>query len=411
MPLTQRRILLATFVLLLIGIVAGSVWSTLPPRVVVIEAGSAGGGFYATAVRYARKLEAAGIKTEIRTTEQTLSIVDKVNRGSPRADIGFSVQALEREAYPNVASAGVVEVLPLFIFYNVGLGRVSSLVSLRGKRLVMPPADSVTASTVREMLSLFDITEQNTQFTYLPVAQGVQALKSGQHDVGFAMLSPSSPLVRELLSFETLALLSVPETAGIARHLEHLKATVLPLGSYDLRRNLPDSDIAMVGGLVNVVVRNDINPAVLYVLLDAMKSSHLGQTLVSPKGEFPSVVGTALDVHPLAAQWTKTGTPWVFAHFSPGLASLIDRYWLIGLAVLLLSEVYRTLRYVFEFMELGAISMALRVLRWLDGRLAAGQALGPASAKLFSVAEKIISRENQTQQARALLERIRSAWK
>ena len=411
MSLVLRRVVVTCLCLLLLGLVAHDIRHTLPPSVVVIESGPVGGSYHNSALRYATRLEAAGLKTEIRANPQSMQIIDNLEKASPRVDIGFSVQSLNRVAYPNVASAGMIELQPLFIVYNIGLGRVHSLVNLRGKRLVMPPENSATAVIARAVLKLYDITEKNTRFVYLSIAQASDELKNGLHDAGFFMLAPTNEIIRSLLAVDHLFLLSLPESVGISRQLDYLKASVLPLGSYDLIRNLPDTDLAVVGGLVNVMVRKDINPAIIYALLNAMKDTHEGQSLVSAKGEFPSIVGTALELHPLAAQWAESGTPWVFNKLSHGLASLIDKYWLFALAILLLSQAYSILRYLYDLMALGARSMALRILRLVNRRLLAGHTPGRLDLKLFGMAEDIIAHESQDQKAKALLEQMRPAMK
>lgn len=411
MPPVLRRVVVLCFCLLLLGLIAHNIWQTLPPRVVLIETGPVGGSYHDSAMRYAKKLADAGLKTEIRANPQSLQIVDNLEKGEPRLDIGFSIQPLNRANYPNVASAGIVELQPLFIFYNIGLGKVSSLVNLRGKRLVMPPENSATAEIAKAVLRLYNITDKNTRFSHMPIGQAAQELKNGLHDAGFFMLAPGNQIVRGLLDVEHLFMLPLAESVGISRQLDHLTASVLPMSSYDLTQNLPDADLPVVGGLVNILVRKDINPAVMYALLDAMKDTHQGQSLVSAKGEFPSTVGTALQVHPLAAQWANSGTPWIFATFSPVWASLIDKYGLLALAILILAEVYRSLRYVYEFMELGATSTAMRILRFLDRRLSAGHQPGRMSHKMFGMAETIVTRESQDQKAKTLLEQLRPAMK
>jgi len=411
MPLSKRRFLIAALVLLASGLIINNIWQTLPPSVVMIETGPVGGSYHDSAQRYARKLEAAGFKTEIRANPQSMQIIDNLEKASPRVDIGFSVQSLDRVAYSNVASAGVVELQPLFIVYNIGLGKVHSLVNLRGKRLVMPPEKSATAVIAREVLKLYDITEKNTRFVYLPIAQATEELKNGLHDAGFFMLAPANQIIRSLLSEDHLFLLSLSESVGISRQLDYLKTSVLHLGSYDLIKGVPDADVAVVGGLVDVMVRKDINPAVMYALLEAMKDTHAGQSLVSAKGEFPSTVGTALEPHPLAAEWAKSGTPWVFNKLSPGLASLIDKFWIYALAIFLLSQAYSILRYLYDLMTLSATSTALRILRMVHRRLSAGQTLGRLDLKLVDLAESIIAHESQKEKAKALLEQIRPAIK
>jgi TRAP-type uncharacterized transport system substrate-binding protein len=404
-----RRSLYWLLLVVAIGVAANSIWLALPPRLVVIETGPVGGSYYENAVRYARRLEAAGFKAEIRPNPQSLTTIDHINAGNPRVDVGFTVQALDRSNYPNVASVGLVEMQPLFIFYNLKLGTMQGPASLRAKRLVMPPENSATSEAARAVLGLYGITPQNTRFTYLPIAQAAEELKSGLHDAGLFMLAPANPIIRGLVDTDALTMLSIPEAVGLSRILDHLKPAVLPLGAFDLQKKLPNGDLSVVCGTVNVMVRKDINPAVLYALLEAMKDTHQGQTLVSSKGDFPSALGTALDIHPLAAQWAKSGTPWIFNRFTPILASLIDKYWLLVVVLIVLAEIYRVTHYVYEFVQLGASSTALRILLKLRKRVAAGRAIGPIGKKMYALAEAILLKESQNARARLLLEQLRPA--
>lgn len=88
-----------------------------------------------------------------------------------------------------------------------------------------------------------------------------------------------------------------------------------PVGGcyYETTRN-----IEMISAVVNVVVRTGIHPAVLYTLFDAMGEIHPAATLISRAGEFPSVVATDPMLHPLAVQYAKSGTPWVYRNVPSG---------------------------------------------------------------------------------------------
>ena len=398
-------------VLLLTGLVffaVNSIRKTLPPSKVVIETGPVGGSYHDNALRYVAKLEAAGFKTEIRANPQSLETIDRIESGQPHVDIGFTIQPLDRSKYPNTLSAGVIELQPLFIFYAPEKGKITKLQQLLGKRIVMPAEKSVTAQVARSVLSLHGITAQNTTFTYLPIADAASELKSGKHDVGFFLLAPSNQIIKGLAESRTLSLFSLAHAQGISRQLDYLKPAVLPFGAYDLQRELPSADIGMLGGTVNVMVRKDINPALLYNLLDVMRETHQGQTLVSNRGEFPTAVGTALDAHPLVTQWHKLGTPWVFKHFGPILASLIDKYWLLVVAMVIVSEIYRTSSYLYELIHLSASSMALVILRRLQKRLQDGKEPGAISRGLYRAAKGMTAAsESQNEKAQVMLEQLK----
>jgi TRAP-type uncharacterized transport system substrate-binding protein len=386
----------------------------LPPKLIVIETGPVGGTYHDTALLYARHFEEAGLKVEIRPNPQSLQTIDRLNADVPRGDpayvdIGFTVQGLSAEKYPNVLSAGVIQLQPLFAFYNRQLGEQKSPASLKGKRIVMPPQGSASAQAATALLGLYGIDDRNAQFTYLPIAQATEALKVGQHDAGFFMLSPANTMIRSLANAPSLAMLPVQEAQGVTRRLDYLRPIKLPFGAFDMQKSIPDKDLDMVAGTVNVMVHKDISPAVLYVLLKAMSKEHGGQTLVSSKGDFPTTVGTALTVHPLASQWDKTGMPWTFNTFTPEIASVIYKYWSIALAIVFLANFYSVCLYLFEFYETVANYFSVRILRLLKDRHASGHKPGKGSRWLLAIAEAIVKRESRHQEAHTLYQQVSPA--
>ena len=388
----------------------------LPPKLIIIETGPIGGSYHHTALLYARHFEEAGLKVDVRPNPQSLQTIDRLNADVPRTDatyvdIGFTVQELSEAKYPNVLSAGVIQLQPLFVFYNRQLGEQKSPSGLKGKRVVMPPMGSASAQAATALLALYGVDDKTAQFTYLPISQATEALKAGLHDAGFFMLSPSNAMIRGLVLTPTLAMLPIQESQGVTRRLDQLRPIKLPYGAFDLQTGVPDKDLDMVAGAVNVMVRKDLSPAVLYVLLKAMNKEHGGQTLVSSKGDFPTTIGTALPAHPFAVQSNKTGTPWAFTTFSPAIASVIDKYWFLVLSIIFVANFYSVCLYLFELYESVTNYLSVRILRSLQARHAAGHQAGRWSRWLLAVAAKVVKHESRHQQAHALYQQISPAIK
>jgi TRAP-type uncharacterized transport system substrate-binding protein len=412
MKITVRSIAVSGIAIVLLGLAGLSVKEALPPSTLVIETGPVGGSYHDNALLYAKHLEATGLKVQVRANPQSLQTIDRINAQVQRSDaayvdIGFTVQPLAIEKYPNVLSLGVVQLQPLFTFYQRKFGQLRSPADFKGKRVVMPPKGSASAQAATSVMSLYGVDDVNTRFTYLPIAQAAQELKEGLHDGGFFMLASSNAMIRDLVMTPSLMLLPVREAKGITRILDNLRPASLPFGAFDMPKLLPEQDLDMVSGSVNVMVRKDINPAVLYSLLQAMKETHGGQTLVSVKGEFPTTVGTALKVHPLAAQWEKAGTPWMFSHFGPIAASLIDKYWFVMLLIVFVANFYSVCLYLYEFYETIVNFVAVRILKRHHDKLIAGYASSWIGEKMFGLAEAIARRQSNKNIAHGLLEKVR----
>ena len=101
---------------LLWWLTAGSLRQALPPEPVVIQAGPVGGSFDVHARQYAEQLRAHGFQVEVRNQDESLRIIDRVNDEASGVQIGFSAQRVHVLRHPQVLSAGVVELQPLFLF-------------------------------------------------------------------------------------------------------------------------------------------------------------------------------------------------------------------------------------------------------------------------------------------------------
>ncbi len=403
----SRTSFIVLLVLALLWLVEGSVGSALPPKEVLILAGPKLGSYDDHANRYAEFLRKPGFGPHIENLNNSLEIVNRLDDEKARNQVGFTAQAVDPKAHPDLRSLGVVELQPLFVFVRASLGEVTTPAAFAGKRLVMPPAGSATAQAALDVLKAYGVQPEGQQIQHLLLKDAAAALQHGEHDVGFFMLAPGSDVIRGLVQDPGLRLFSFTENVALTRKISYLKPALLPRGAYDLRAPLPPQDVALVGATVNVVVREKTHPALIYTLLDTLKEVHGGVSLVSGHGEYPSLVATALPVHPLASEWAKTGTPWLFAHLNPTLAGLVDAYWGPALFLLALVSAFGTMRSLSEFIQDAALNAALFFLRWLQRRVDAGRQPGPLSRLLFKAAEAVVVREDNADRARAQLERLR----
>ena len=339
------------------AIVAGMI-SVRPPQHATIEVGPVGGSFYQTALNYQQVFAARGIELEIRPKANSLEIIRDVEDAGSGIDIGFESQDVSKYRDAAVFTAGHIQMQPLFVFASADLGRRIALTDLRGRKIVMPPANSATSDAAVRMFQLYDITAENTAFTFMPLADAAKELRAGHFDVGVFMLAPDNPVVQDLAEFSGLRLVPVPEARAIANHLPFLRPTTLPRGIYDIADGIPPSDVAMVAGTVDVVVRPGLHPYLLYTLLDAMAEVHRGATFLSSAGAYPTITGPELTIHPLAQEYYRSGVPWIYRNITPWPASFVDRYLLVALSIFVLCEIWRAAKYLGE---IGNLVLAFRV--------------------------------------------------
>jgi TRAP-type uncharacterized transport system substrate-binding protein len=353
---------LGLFVLTLAVILVG-VWKARPPRVMTIETGPVGGSYYENALHYRQILAARGIELRIVPNQDTRNILEDVGNPGAGIDVGFVAQDVGADRDSAVSTIGLVQLQPLFIFASAELGRHSVLDDLRGRRIVMPPSNSVTADAAMRVFELYDITPENSSFTFLPLADAVRDLRAGRYDVGVFMLAPENKAVRELAGDSGLHLVPISEAHAIANHLPFLRSVVLPRGIYDIPDAIPPSDTPMLAARVGVVARKGLHPWLVYSLLEAIAQTHSGATLISDAGDYPTIIGAPLEVNPLAARWYQTGTPWIWRELPPALASFVDSDTLVVLGVLLFSGIVVSAAFLAEI-----VGLMLAAIAWVRRR-------------------------------------------
>jgi TRAP-type uncharacterized transport system substrate-binding protein len=339
------------------AVILAGMWHARPPQHVTIEVGPVGGSFYQIAQTYQKFFAARGIELELRPKANSLEILGDLKDADSGIDIGFESQDVSAYKEAPVFTVGHIQLQPLFVFASADLGRRIALTDLRGRKIVMPPSTSATSDAAVRMLQLYDITAENTSFTFMQLADAAKALRAGQFDAGAFMLAPENQVVRDLADYSGLRLVPVPEAKAIANHLPFLRPTTLPRGIYDIADGVPPTDVPMLAGTVDVVVRKGLHPVVVYTLLEAMADAHRGATFISNAGAYPTISGAELPIQELAQEYYRSGMPWVYRNLPAWPASFVDRYLLVALSIFVLCEIYRIATYF------GEISLFLLLLR------------------------------------------------
>ena len=352
-----------------IAIVAAAFWIAFqfvqpaPPKKVVMAGGSEGGAYEGYAARYKELLAADRVEVALRRTAGSVENLKLLMDEGSGVSIGF-VQG-------GIAKAGDDEDLmslaglyyePLWVFYRGGaeLDRISLL---RGRRIAIGPEGSGTRPLALQVLALAGMDARNTTFVDVDANRAAAALARGEIDAAMIVADSGSPLVSRLLHDRSLRLMSFAQAEALTRHLPFLSHVVLPEGGIDFAANLPARDVHLVAPTANLVVRDDIHPALITLLMQAATEIHGGAGLLRRAGEFPSDKGVDFAMSVDAERYLKSGPPFLQRHLPFWMAVFIDRMVVLLLPVLaILIPVVRFTPTVYAW------RIKSRIYRWY-GRL------------------------------------------
>ena len=298
-----------------------------PPRTIVMTSGPAGSSFQRFAEAYQKQLATHGVKLEIRPSGGSLDNLKRLQTRSEPVDIGFVQSGVAKEEnLTGLVSLGSIAYQPLWVFYR-SPAPVSRLSDLAGKRIAVGAVGSGTRALALALLSANGITGAPTIFVDLDAEAAAAGLLEGKIDVVFLM-GDSAPTqtLRSLMRTSDVQVFNFAQADAYVRRYPYLNKMRLPEGSFDLAKDLPASDVVLVGPTVDLVAREGLHSALSDLLLEVAKDVHGKAGLLQKRGEFPAPLEHEFTISDDATRFYKSGKNFLYRTIhSFWLASLINR--------------------------------------------------------------------------------------
>ncbi len=299
-----------------------------PPKKIVITTGGESGAYYQFAKRYAAILARDGITAEVRTSAGSLENLERLKRDE--AQVAF-VQGgvLPPKEDPDEAddsglvSLGSLFYEPVWVFYR-GEKPLTRLTDLRGKRIAIGQEGSGVRQLAQQLL---DANEIPVGDKILPLSglNAAEELQQGRIDAAFIIAAESAPVVQVLLRSPGVKVMSFSQAWAYQRRFPFLTKLTFPQGVADLVRDFPPEDIKLLAPTANLIVRDDLHPALQTLLLQAASEVHGKPGFFQSAGEFPAYMDAMLPLSPEAVRYFKSGPPFLQRYLPFWLAVLVDR--------------------------------------------------------------------------------------
>jgi len=359
----------ALIVLLAVFAFVNRLVEPLPPRRITISTGRENGAYYKFAKEYAKLAAQDGFSVDIVTGAGTVETLKRLTSGQVMA--GF-VQGGTAEAAPTegLLSLGSLYYEPVWLFHR-RTKLLRGLGDLRGMSVQIGEEGSGIRPLALRLLRDSGVTAQNSQFLALTTEGAATALEAGRIDAGFFIMAPTIPLVRRLLVSPTVSLWSVRRTLAYTTRYRFLSTVTLAEGVVDLVSNIPAQDVTLLAATATLVVREDVHPVIVRLLLKTAEIVHSRPGLFEAPNAFPSDAFVELPLHDVARRYLRKGPPFFERYLPFWIAVTVERW-----ALLLLPVVGIMLPLVRILPSLYNMQMRRHVTRWyrevhdLDHKLA-----------------------------------------
>jgi TRAP-type uncharacterized transport system substrate-binding protein len=347
--LLHRRYIVSALVALAV-IVGAAVWLAFaflkptPPRVVTMATAAEGSISAELGKRYRELLARDGIELRLRPSAGAIAYVEALR--DPKSGVSIAIipsGITNRRDSPELVSLGTVFYEPLWIFSH---GRALSERQRLSRKLrisVGAEGSGARAFSVEFLARLGIIEGRNANLLALGSKEAGEKLIHGEIDAAILLDAWESPLVRELLAAPDVHLVNAARADSWVALYPYLNKVVLPEGVADMARNVPSEDVTLLAPKANLVVREDLHPAIQYLLLQAAAQIHSGPGVFHRAGDFPAPESIDLPLSDQARQFYKTGPPFLQRHLPFWLAILIQQ--LLVLLIPVLGLLYPLLRF------------------------------------------------------------------
>jgi TRAP-type uncharacterized transport system substrate-binding protein len=269
----SREHLVMFITTILVGIVVVAVVNHFiepaPPRNIVMSTGMEGGSYAAYAEWYRQILGRENVSLELLASSGAVENLKRLQDPSSRVDVGF-VQGgtSSKSEAPNLVSLGALFYNPLWVFYR-GPETHDDLSQFKGMKINIGPEGSGGRKFAIDLLEASKTAEPPTSLLDLANAAAAKELMEGKIDAVMIFGTPDNPIVQELLKKEGVKLLSFSQAEAYTRIFPALSHVILPAGLLDLAKKKPAADVHLLATTTNLVARDTLHPALVYLLLDA----------------------------------------------------------------------------------------------------------------------------------------------
>ena len=214
------------------------------------------------------------------------------------------------------------------------------------------------------------IDQKSATLLSLTPAESAQKLTHGEIDVAIFCDAWESPAVQQLVRTKDVNLESIPRADAFVALYPYLNKLVLPAGVVDMTEPRPPTDVLLIATKSNLVVRNDLHPAIQYLLLEAADEIHSPAGIFHKADQFPAPESIDLPLSRYAREFYKTGTPFLHRHLPFWLAAFLEQP--IVLLIPLLAILYPVFRFapaIYDWVERRRVYRLYSELRRLEDEM------------------------------------------
>jgi TRAP-type uncharacterized transport system substrate-binding protein len=326
-PSPRRVALYSALALVAVGAsvgVAVTLLHPMPPRTLVMATGPEGSAHREIGLRYRELLARDGIKLELPPSNGAVDNLASLSDPASAVSVALlqgGIAPESRRTDGTLVSLGTVFLEPVWFFHNLPWDATGEQI-LKGRRVSIGVPGSGTRAMADLLLKVNRLEGGTTQFVEMPPLESAEALLAGKIDAALVAAPWNDAIMKQLMTSGRVALFSYPRADAWVALYPFLTRLVLPMGVADMGANIPPHDVTLFAPKASLVVREDLHPALQYLLLRAASQIHSRPDIFQGAGRFPAAEADDFPLSEHARQFYKSGPPWLQRYLPFWLAVL-----------------------------------------------------------------------------------------
>jgi len=329
---TGIALIAVTAVVLLMVLVASL--RPLPSRHLAMATGPPGSVYAQVGERYREILARDGVQLRLVPTNGALDNIRLMRDRGAGVEVGF-VQSgtVDEGASKDLESLGTVFYEEVWFFCRCPGGTLPTVADLADWGVSIGPEGGAGRPLALKLLAMNSIDPRRLKLFGYPVDEAGKALLEKRIDAAMILTGWESPVIQRLARSPDMLLISFKRADAYVAIEPTWSKLVLPRGVADLAGDRPPQDTNLIASKASLAVRNDLHPALQYLLLQAAIQVHSRPGVFNRAGEFPAAEEIDLPISDEARQIYRTGPSFLHRSLPFWLAELVRRLLILILPI------------------------------------------------------------------------------
>ena len=299
-----------------------------PPDKVLMATGT-GGSYKVLGEKYKAYFEKRGIDLKLVETHGSKeNLQHLIDRKDPIQAAFVQGGMIAVDNLSGVESLGSVDYEPVWIFYRKNTFNEGIHVSDRDIAKLRINIGAIGSGTHAQAVSILKqnhLTPTAPNLLSMNNADAVNAIERGEIDAVFLVDGYDSPNVQRLIKNPNIRLVTFSRADAYTRLLPYFEELGVPMGGFDLGKNIPDHPIQLISTTTNLLIDDRLHPAIQVLFLEAAKEINGAKSYFSKGGEFPVYMNTEAPLSNEAKFFYEKGTPTLMKYLPFWLAEFLER--------------------------------------------------------------------------------------